>query len=171
MGDRWVPSGQEFDEGYNPNIKRDQPGPFQRLRKALTRRRTARHNVVVKDGVGESRSVTAPDRATSVARHPTAPPPATAPPATPKPAAAIGHGSTPAPASPSRHTAARSPAPPEPRKRPRKPVHLSNEIVAPHFSPQTETDDDAPAGAWEPKLSDREMSHRIGPIMQYGDDT
>lgn len=165
MTEPWVPTGSEYDGGATSGKAAPQKPRARRVWEKLTRKKGARHEVRVKAGVGEGKTVTAlttATRQTEVARGRDQAAESKAP---VDDAGAGPRGRTPSGASAPSTPPVRSAA-----KR-RRTVRVSEDVLGPETAASHEPSDNGRAGTWEPGLSEAEMRRRIGPIMRYDDDT
>ena len=163
MSGPWVPTGSEYDSDATSGKTAPKKPRARRVWEKITRQKSARHEVHVRDGVGESKTVTflsagiggtapAHAREESVAQQ--------------HDAAGVEPASGAAAAAPAPTASVRPPA-----KR-RRTVRVSEQVLGPSVdASQDDPSDTGRAGRWEPGLSEAEIRRRIGPIMKYDDDT
>jgi hypothetical protein len=139
--ERYVPTSKQVDEGFDPGIRRERRGPLRKLREALAPRRVAKHDVKLRDGVGESRVLlpAPPVEPIHLVGAMAADPADPAPKSTPRRARRVRVADEVMPTSP--------------------PVVVGAD------------DSNSRVGTWPPDLSMGEIHHEIGPVQNYSDDT
>jgi hypothetical protein len=162
MSGPWVPTGSEYDFGATSGKGPAKKPRARRVWEKITRQKSARHEVHVKDGVGESKTVTSPSAQFGRTQ------PVLAPEQSAARAPDTAGDEPPSGASsavPPLHAPVRSPA------RRRRIVRVSEDVLGATADASHDPTDTGRARTWEPGLSDAEIRRRIGPIMRYDDDT
>lgn len=164
MSGPWVPTGREYDSGATSGKPPPKKPRARRVWEKITRQKGARHEVHVRDGVGESKTITSLSadmermKPVQTRQQPVA-----------------TKTETTRTESQVRRPAPAAPAPPNssataPAKR-RRTVRVSDDVLGPEVDASNDPSDTGRAGTWERGLSDAEIRRRIGPIMRYDDDT